>query len=333
MNSDSGIQPGGGGIEGRAQNIAPLQLIRCLIVESGGMEPCVPTCEWLATTDPPRLTAPAVAFSKLRFGCAFACSCPQYAISDGGAASHRDCRGCPTGSMVPTGDADAKRAISPTFVTHPGIARRGNEGLVLCPPRWRCSSLAYRLSGGMKANSVGSLKLDNKVKGMMDISLQKERLTSEGKAQAEVADTARRAVAETIRHAAVTRAVVPATATAHAVRPTIRTCGIVLRRTAVSTFPIATPFPYVATHIVDAQLVGRLGGNGVGLVATVIIIPSHVAEGVAATILIAAAIVATTCGELPFRLGGQAEVFTGKGIEFANKSLAIFVGNVIHRIV
>ena len=54
-------------------------------------------------------------------------ACPQYAISDGGAASHRDCRGCPTGSMVPTGDADAKRAISPTFFTHPGIARRGNE--------------------------------------------------------------------------------------------------------------------------------------------------------------------------------------------------------------
>ena len=59
----------------------------------------------------------------------FACmeSEPQYAISDGGAASRRDCRGCPTGSMVPTGDADGKRAISPTFVTHPGIARRGNE--------------------------------------------------------------------------------------------------------------------------------------------------------------------------------------------------------------
>ena len=52
-----------------------------------------------------------------RFGCGY----PQYAISDGRAASHRDCRGCSTG------DADGKRAISPTFVTHPGIARRGNE--------------------------------------------------------------------------------------------------------------------------------------------------------------------------------------------------------------
>ena len=166
---------------------------------------------------------------------------------------------------------------------------------------------------------------------MMDISLQKERLTSEGKAQAEDVATERRVAVETIRHAAVPRAVVPATATAHAVRPTIRTCGIVLRRTAVSTFPIATPFPYVATHIVDAQLVGRLGGYGVSLVATVIIIPSHVAEGVAATILIAAAIVATTCGELPFRLGGQAEGFAGEGIQFGDKRLAIFPRNIFYR--
>ena len=50
----------------------------------------------------------------------------------------------------------------------------------------------------MKANSVGSLKLDNKVKGMMDISLQKERLTSEGEAQAEVVGAIRRGVAGTI---------------------------------------------------------------------------------------------------------------------------------------
>ena len=48
---------------------------------------CVPTCEWLATTDPPRLTALAAAVSKLRFRLrlSLAC-CPQYAISDGGLA-------------------------------------------------------------------------------------------------------------------------------------------------------------------------------------------------------------------------------------------------------
>ena len=46
----------------------------------------------------------------------------------------------------------------------------------------------------------------------------------------------------------------------------------------VRAIPVATPFPQVATHIVNAQLVGRLGGYGVSLVTTVIIIPSHVAE-------------------------------------------------------
>ena len=44
---------------------------------------CVPTCEWLATTDPPRLTAPASAISKLRFRLRLSLACPQYAISDG----------------------------------------------------------------------------------------------------------------------------------------------------------------------------------------------------------------------------------------------------------
>ena len=55
---------------------------------------CVPTCEWLATTDPPRLIALAAAGSKLRFGFAsLAWSCPQYAISDGWLAP-RLFRGC-----------------------------------------------------------------------------------------------------------------------------------------------------------------------------------------------------------------------------------------------
>ena len=120
---------------------------------------------------------------------------------------------------------------------------------------------------------------------MMDISLQKERLTSEGKAQAEAAATARRVVEATIRHAAVPRVVDPATATVHEDRPSIETCGIVLRRTAITVKPVATQFPHVAAHIVDAQLVGRLGGYGVNLVATVITIPSHIINRVAATIL------------------------------------------------
>ena len=168
---------------------------------------------------------------------------------------------------------------------------------------------------------------------MMDISLQKERLTSEGKAQAEVVVTERRGVAVTIRHAAAPRVVEPATATVHAGRPTIRTCGIVLRRTAITAIPITTPFPHVATHIVDAQLVGRLGGYGMGLVGVIVITPCHISEGVAAAIFVATAIVATASGELPFGFSGQAEVLAGEGIQFGDKLLAIFPRNIIHRIV
>ena len=38
MNSESGIHPGGVCIDGRAKNIAPLHLMRCMIVGCSGME-------------------------------------------------------------------------------------------------------------------------------------------------------------------------------------------------------------------------------------------------------------------------------------------------------
>ena len=44
---------------------------------------CIPTCEWLATTDPPRLTALAAAVSKLRSASPSLAWSPQDAISDG----------------------------------------------------------------------------------------------------------------------------------------------------------------------------------------------------------------------------------------------------------
>ena len=92
------------------------------------------------------------------------------------------------------------------------------------------------------------------MKGIIDISLRKEKLTSEGEAQAEVVEAVRRAVVVTVRNAAEPRAAAPATATVHAARPTCRTGRIVLGGAAVitATIPITTPFPYIAAHIVDA---------------------------------------------------------------------------------
>ena len=83
---------------------------------------------------------------------------------------------------------------------------------------------------------------------------QREILTSEGEAEPEEGEALRRAAVVTIRHAAVPRIVIPATATEHAVRPTCRTGRIVLGGAAVitATIPITTPFPYTAAHIVEA---------------------------------------------------------------------------------
>ena len=81
---------------------------------------------------------------------------------------------------------------------------------------------------------------------------QREILTSEGEAEPEVVEALRRAAVVTKRHAAVPRVVVPATATEHAVRPTIGTCGLGLRGAAILAIPITTPFPYTAAHIVEA---------------------------------------------------------------------------------
>ena len=83
---------------------------------------------------------------------------------------------------------------------------------------------------------------------------QREILTSEGEAEPEEGEALRRAAVVTIRHAAVPRIVIPTTATEHAVRPTCRTGRIVLGGAAVisATIPITTPFPYTASHIVEA---------------------------------------------------------------------------------
>ena len=74
----------------------------------------------------------------------------------------------------------------------------------------------------------------------------------EGKAEAEVDGAVRRVLAGAVRHAAGPRVVEPATATAHAVRPTIRANRIGLRAGTITAIPITAQFHYISTHIVDA---------------------------------------------------------------------------------
>ena len=82
------------------------------------------------------------------------------------------------------------------------------------------------------------------------------RKNSEGKAETKVVEAERRRVAVTMRRAAAPRTVEPAATTAHAERPTVRSCRIRLRATAIVAIPVRAPLPYVAAHIVNAEFIG-----------------------------------------------------------------------------
>ena len=86
-----------------------------------------------------------------------------------------------------------------------------------------------------------------------------------GEAQTEAAAAKRGRAASAISNAAARCVVVPAAATAHAVIAGGRTRRISLRRREIRVIPVRAPFPNVAAHVVQAQLVRRLAANGVDL--------------------------------------------------------------------
>ncbi len=88
---------------------------------------------------------------------------------------------------------------------------------------------------------------------------------------------------------------------------------------------------HIATHVVEAELVGLLGANGVSAVAAVIIIPCYIANVVAAAVFVVAAVVATTCGKLPFGLGGQTEVAACIAVETVDKGLTVVPTHAFNR--
>ena len=111
-----------------------------------------------------------------------------------------------------------------------------------------------------------------------------------------------------IRGATFHRCTVTTATTAHTFGATWRSGGIVLWLTAVAAIPVGAPFPHIATHIVDTQFIFSFLPYGMGLKTTVVAIPCHAIQIVAATVFIALALVPASAGKFPFRLGGQAEV-------------------------
>ena len=67
------------------------------------------------------------------------------------------------------------------------------------------------------------------------------------------------------------------------------------------------------------------------LIATVVIIPSHAAQIVTATIFVATAVVTATASKLPFSLSGEAEISTSQTVKLLDKLLTVVPTNALHR--
>ena len=155
-------------------------------------------------------------------------------------------------------------------------------------------------------------------------------LLGEDKAEPDQAATVVGVVDVAVSRPAVPVTAVPTATTIHAVRPTGRTSGISLGTAAIGAIPVLAPLLYVAAHIVDAQLIGLLGAYGMSL-ATRIFCPSYIANGIAATVLIALTPITATGCKLPLCLGRQTEMLTSKRVQLRDESLAIIPADILHR--
>ena len=95
------------------------------------------------------------------------------------------------------------------------------------------------------------------------------------------------------------RKAAPTTTPVHTERARRRAGRVGLRAAAVRAIPVRAPLPHIAAHVVDAELVGRLCAHLVGFAAAVAIIPSHLAQVVAAAEDIASRLGAAAGGVFP----------------------------------
>ena len=86
---------------------------------------------------------------------------------------------------------------------------------------------------------------------------------------------------------------------------------------------IVAPLIYVATHVIQAELVGFLGLDRVGLVAAIIMVPRYFVCIVASAILISSAILASSCCILPLGFGRKSKLLSRQLVQLLDKLLAI----------
>ena len=153
-----------------------------------------------------------------------------------------------------------------------------------------------------------------------------------GKAQPKVAAAVGGRVADTIRHTAAPGVDDPAATTLHPAKPRRRPGGVRLGGRTIRTFPVLTPLPNVAAHVIKPQLIGRLRGHIVGGVATVVAKPGHTAQVAAAGILRLFTSVPAARGKLPLSLHGQAEMPARQLVQLFDKLLAIVPTHRLNRV-
>ena len=155
---------------------------------------------------------------------------------------------------------------------------------------------------------------------LVSLFLLKELL---GKTQAEVAAAAAGRAAAPKRNTAVPRVAVPTATTAHAERARRRTLWVVLGGTTIIIVPVVAPLPYVATHVIQSQLIRFFLSNFVRFIFRVITILSHVTYYITSSVLVTLALVTPTGGIFPFCLGGQTEVSLSYLVQLTDKLLAV----------
>lgn len=116
---------------------------------------------------------------------------------------------------------------------------------------------------------------------------------------------------------------VPAAATAHANRAAGSASRISLRIRGVASVPVLAPFPHVAGHVVYAELIRRLSSYGMCRRTRIREIPCHIVNGIAATVLVALALVAASRRIFPLGLGRQAEGLARQFVQFGYEVLTV----------
>ena len=155
----------------------------------------------------------------------------------------------------------------------------------------------------------------------------------QGETDAEVVAPVGRGVGAAKSTATERSIAVPATATIHTASASGRTYRICLSSAAVLTIPVTAPLPNITTHIIDAQFVGSLSLHSVSHAASVLRVPRHITESIAATIMISFALIAATGCKLPFCLGRHAEVLASQTVELCDERLYILIADEKSRIV